>query len=221
MTPASQQRSEAPAILVFAKAPIPGQVKTRLVPHLSDDGAALLHRRLAEHAIATAVESGVGRVELWCAPDRMHPFFGDCAARFGVPLHRQAEGSLGTRMAAAARDALNRARCAVLIGCDCPALGPEHLQRAVASLAAGNDAAVVPAEDGGYVLLALASFHESLFEGIAWSTDAVLAQTTERFERLGMRFELATPLWDVDRPADYARLAREFPAFAAGCATGA
>jgi len=73
-----------PRISVFAKAPVPGQAKTRLIPALGPDGAARLHARLVTHTLTTVSAAALGPVTLWCAPDTAHPFFDGLAARFGV-----------------------------------------------------------------------------------------------------------------------------------------
>jgi glycosyltransferase A (GT-A) superfamily protein (DUF2064 family) len=111
-------------------------------------------------------------------------------------------------MAAAA----HAARGAVLlIGTDCPALTPQHLRAAAGALAGGDDAVVLPAEDGGYVLVGVRAPHPGLFEGIAWGGEQVMAQTRVRLRALGLRWSEPVTLWDVDRPDDLDRLAREAP----------
>jgi rSAM/selenodomain-associated transferase 1 len=192
---------DAPRIAVFAKAPVAGAVKTRLVPTLGADGAARLHEALALHALATATQVKPSSLELWCAPDAAHPFFAGCAARFGCRLRVQRGADLGARMA----DAFAHSAPLVLIGTDCPALTASHLVRAWQALAA-NDAALAPAEDGGYVLIALARAAPSLFLDMAWGDAGVMARTRERIAAAGMRCAELETLWDVDRPADYARL---------------
>ncbi|MEO7741923.1 MAG: TIGR04282 family arsenosugar biosynthesis glycosyltransferase [Usitatibacter sp.] len=193
---------------MFAKAPVPGSVKTRLAGLLGADGAAGLHAGLTRHALATAVAAGVGDVELWCAPDDRHEFFGRCAADFGARLRVQAGTDLGGRMAAAFDDAFARGRALVLIGSDCPALRPADLASAAASLAQ-HEVAIAPAEDGGYVLVAMARPVPAIFTGVAWGTAAVMRQTRERLAAAGVRWKELATSWDVDRPEDYARLQRE------------
>lgn len=193
------------AIAVLARAPVPGAAKTRLVPLLGTDGAADLQRRLAHRALKTAIAAALGPVALFCAPDRGHPFFAACAQRFGVALHDQADGDLGARMHAACAALLAQAGRVLLIGSDCPVLTPAHLARA-AALLDGHDAVVWPAEDGGYVLVGLRRAEATLFAGIDWSTPRVMAQTRARLRGLGRRWAEPEPLWDVDLPADYARM---------------
>lgn len=199
---------ESARIAVFVKAPVPGAVKTRLAATLGDEGAARLQARLARHALATAVEAGAGPVELWCAPDESHAFFGECAREFGVPLKRQRGGDLGARMRYAAEEAHVAGWPIVIIGADCPALTASHLRLAAHALRI-NDVVLVPAEDGGYVLVGLSKPVAGLFEGVAWGGEDVMAQTRARLAGAGAVWMELPPLWDVDRPADHARLERE------------
>ena len=193
---------------VFAKAPVPGQVKTRLAGVLGADAAAGLHAGLVRHALATAVASGLGGVELWCAPDERHDFFERCAADFGASLHAQRGADLGARMRAAFDEAFARGEALVLIGADCPALKPGDL-RAAASALGAHDVAIVPAEDGGYVLLAMARAVPQVFEGVAWGSASVIGETRSRLAAAGVAWLELPALWDVDRPEDYERLQRE------------
>lgn len=193
-------------IVVFAKPPVPGVAKTRLIPALGPDGAAALHARLVKRALHTAQRAGQGSVELCCTPDETDPLFQYCAARYGVELTVQAAGDLGARMHAAFDRTLRAGHYVTLIGTDCPALTPRHFHRAAEALARGSQAALVPAEDGGYALIALAQNEASLFSDIPWSTDGVMAATRERLRALGWRWDELETLWDVDLPADYERL---------------
>ena len=96
----------------------------------------------------------------------------------------------------------------ILIGSDCPALGPPDLRTAARALRAGADAVLSPAEDGGYALIGLRRVARRLFEGIEWGGPEVLAQTRRRLARLRWRCKELRTLWDVDRPEDVARLRR-------------
>ena len=192
---------------VFAKAPVAGEVKTRLAATLGADAAAQLHAQLVRHALATALASGVGAIELWCAPDARHPFFARCAAEFGAALRVQRGDDLGARMQAAVREALDDGCAIVIIGSDCPALEPQALGAAAAALR-DHDVAIAPAEDGGYVMLAMASM-QPIFHGIEWGTSAVMRETRARLESSGARWRELPTSWDVDRPEDHARLERE------------
>jgi rSAM/selenodomain-associated transferase 1 len=193
-------------VIVFARAPRPGQAKTRLVPLLGAQGAAALQAKLVKHALKTALAAAVGPVELCCAPDAKDPFLRSCGARYRVALAVQAAGDLGARMHAALARALAAQPRAVLIGSDCPALGARHLRQAAAALAAGEPAVLAPAEDGGYALIGLARSDPRLFDGIAWGGATVMEDTRARLRALGWRWRELETLWDVDRPEDYARL---------------
>ncbi|MGP1677455.1 MAG: TIGR04282 family arsenosugar biosynthesis glycosyltransferase [Burkholderiales bacterium] len=194
-------------IMIFAKAPTPGQVKTRLIPALGERGAAELQRQLIERTLRTAVAAELDALELWCAPGPDDAFFADCAKRYGIGLQPQGEGDLGMRMARALEFALAAGSPGLLIGCDCPALTSAYLREAAAALAGGNDAVFGPAEDGGYALIGLArSQPAQLFEDIAWGTATVMQQTRARLARGNWRWRELPLLWDVDRPEDLPRL---------------
>lgn len=198
-------------VLVFAKVPVPGRVKTRLAAVLGAAGAAELHRRLVRRALRTALDAGVGPVELWGAPDARHGFFADCAAEYGVALASQGDGDLGARMA----QAFDRAAPAVLVGTDAPAVGADDI-RAAAQALGRHDVVVTPAEDGGYALIGLRAPRPALFADIEWGASDVMRRTRARIaaERCTC-LELPTR-WDVDRPADLDRLDALAPALLEG-----
>ena len=198
--------NEPVAVAILAKAPIAGFAKTRLIPVLGARGAAVLQERLVGRAVETACAAAIGPVTLWATPDESHPVFQSIAARLGITLARQADGDLGERMLAAITAAN---RCVLLIGSDCPALTLEHLRTAADVLRDRAPAVVIPAEDGGYVLIALNRDVPRLFEGVEWGTGAVLRQTRARFAEAGVRCVELAERWDVDRPDDYARLQAE------------
>ncbi len=198
-------------VIVFAKAPVPGAAKTRLIPALGAAGAARLHEWLVERALETACAARLGPVELCCAPDRAHPFFAACAARFDVSLTDQGTGDLGERM----HRALAAGLPAVLIGADCPAMTPEYLRDGAGALAAGYDVVLGPAEDGGYVLVGANRIRPDAFARIRWGGQDVMAEQRERLRSIGWRWQELALLWDVDRPDDLERVRREVPGGAA------
>lgn len=175
------------AVLVFSRAPVPGRVKTRLVPRLGEWGAARLHVRLTAHALHTAQAARCGTVQLY-----------DTAKQRGADL--------GERMYRALAGALRRHRGAILIGADCPALRADDLARAARLLAAGSDVVLAPAEDGGYVLIGARRVSPQLFEGIEWGSSSVYAATARRLTEQGYRWRALRRLWDIDRPEDLDRL---------------
>ena len=138
-----------------------------LPAQLGAEGAAALHARLVERALATARAAAIGPVELACAPDAEHPFFRNSSKRYGATLARQGDGDLGARMLEACNRALAHAARVIVIGADCPALTPAHLLDARRALAEGCEAVLAPAEDGGYVLIGLTRCDARLIDGIA------------------------------------------------------
>lgn len=193
-------------IMVFARAPVAGITKTRLIPLLGADGAAALHARLLTHALSTARAAAPARLELWCAPDTAHPFLQSAAATHGAALRVQQGANLGDRMAHAFTDTLQGTGVTLCIGADCPVLTAQHLQDAAAALRDGNAAVFVPTEDGGYALIGLAHDRPQLFTDIDWGGPQVMAQTRTRLCELALRWCELETLWDVDRPEDVLRL---------------
>ncbi|HET9045347.1 MAG TPA: TIGR04283 family arsenosugar biosynthesis glycosyltransferase [Casimicrobiaceae bacterium] len=200
-------RPPVPRLLVFAKEPAPGRVKTRLARAVGDVEAAAIYRELAVSvltAAATACADGsVDAVELWCDPDCERPAFAEWRRRFGVLLRTQRGADLGARMRGALLESLARGQAAIVIGTDCPALDAAYLARAAAALAS-HDVVVGPAADGGYVLIGLARDLD-VFAGIAWSTADVMAATRARVKSLGSTMAELPALWDIDTLADLER----------------
>lgn len=193
--------SETGRVLVFARAPVPGASKTRLVPALGAAGAAALSERLLLRTLSVARGHAL---ELWCIPSTAHPVFAHCGREFGLELRSQRGADLGERMAAALEDALARAPWAVLIGTDCPELTAGDLRRAAQVLQEGADAVLGPAADGGYYLIGLRRPLANLFPGVPWGTDAVLAETRRRLGESGCHWEELPVRRDLDRPEDLA-----------------
>lgn len=209
-TPSATEPPGAPVtVAILAKAPVAGLAKTRLIPQLGADGAARLARWMLARSVATALAARLGPVTLWCAPDCAHPAFAAYAADTRLSLQPQPEGDLGVRMFAAAR-AANTPAGVLIIGSDCPQLDAHSLRTAAFALAE-HDASVIPAEDGGYVLIALRRAEPAVFSDLPWSTAEVMARTRARFAALGWRVAEAASHWDVDEPADVERLAALHP----------
>jgi hypothetical protein len=177
-------------IIVFARAPVPGEAKTRLIPRLDPWRAARLHVRLTLHALSTARAARCGPVELHLT--RRHSLFK------GARLQRGRD--LGERM----QRAFCRSRKAILIGTDCPMLSARDLRRAARWLRGGYDAVLAPAEDGGYALIGLRKPIPALFEGIDWGSERVYADTVKKLARY--RWRALPRVWDLDRPQDLDRL---------------
>lgn len=190
--------------MVFAREPIAGQVKTRLIPALGAEGATRLYRRLLRIALDAATGVPGVRPELWCAG--APPDGGECArlaGRDGLDWYHQPAGNLGARMAEAFRSALSGCDRAVLIGSDCPGYSTDYLAAAFAGLA-DRDVVLGPAVDGGYVLIGLSRPAPALFTGIDWGTDRCLSDTRARLVALGLDWAELPTLSDIDRPEDLA-----------------
>jgi uncharacterized protein len=192
-------------VIVFAKAPIPGQAKTRLIPALGAEQAALLHAALTERAITTAQKCGAEDVELCCTPNSEAAFFQYCAEDFDVSLTDQGDGDLGERMLRAFDSALEHIERVIIVGADCPALTAKHIQNAAKALDNG-DVVLMPAEDGGYVLIGATRTHAKMFAGINWGISSVLAEQRRNLDACGLTFIETETLWDVDRPEDLPRV---------------
>lgn len=187
-------------LAILAKAPVPGSAKTRLIPGCGAEEAARVHADLLRHTLAVACMAlPTKQIALWTALEHEHPLFRELATQYGIARHAQAEGDLGERM----RFALTPGP-AMVIGSDCPVLTPELLN-ACAEALNHHDAVCLPAEDGGYALLGLNETHSSLFTGIDWGSERVMAQTRQRLDALDWRLACPATVWDVDRPEDLRR----------------
>ena len=192
-------------IVQFAKAPELGKVKTRLQPLLGADRCLALHRRLVEHCFGTLHRAAVAPVQLAVAGSD-NSFFQQLAAETATPVTRQYGCDLGERMLNAANENLQRADGALIVGSDCPFFSADYLYRACRALAGGADCVLGPADDGGYVLIGLRRTAPSLFAGVPWGTEQVLAVTRQRLRELGWQWSELEPLADIDRPRDLQQL---------------
>ncbi len=194
-------------IMIFARAPVAGACKTRLIPALGAEGAAALHARLVEHALRIAIESGAGPVSLWCAGDIAHPFFAHCEDEFGIKLHPQQGEDLGARMLHAFEQADGSA---LLAGSDAPCITTQDWRDCAAALDT-HDAVFLPAEDGGYGLVGLRKARAEIFDGMTWSHARVMEDTRTRMRDARMTWREVRTIWDVDEEKDLARLRESFP----------
>jgi rSAM/selenodomain-associated transferase 1 len=192
------------AVAVFARTPVAGAAKTRLIPLLGAEGAAQLQAQLTRLALARARAVAPDRTTLWLAGERA-----ELRDAPGVPVHAQCGGDLGARMAQAFEALLPQHDAVLLIGTDCPAQTVDDLRDAARALHA-FDLVLQPAEDGGYVLIGFAQRvlaqtprWPTVFEGIAWGTENVLAQTRARVADAGMRVAMLNARPDLDLPRDY------------------
>ncbi len=188
-----------PVIIVFAKAPVPGRVKTRLVGSITPEQAAALHTAFVADTLENLAECG--EVELHTDIPT------DSWLEAAVPRAPQAAGDLGARMFHALRSALREGRPqAIVAGSDSPALPAGHIGLLLESNA---DVALGPTEDGGYYAIACRRVDPRMFDGVEWSGPRALAQTVEAAARCGLSVAIGEMWYDVDEPRDLDRLAGE------------
>lgn len=193
-------------ILVFAKDPVPGKVKTRLEPAIGIRGSLHLHRAMITRICNLVGASYLAPWQLWVTENISHEFFLNHCNKKDIYL--QGKGDIGCKMAdAAVRTLANSVSASLLIiGSDCPSIDESYLKTALEQLAGGIDVVLGPAEDGGYVLIGLNAANNRLFSDIDWGTDRVLVQTLTRARKLGLSSVCMDVLWDLDRPTDLDRL---------------
>ncbi|MBI1358123.1 MAG: DUF2064 domain-containing protein [Acidobacteria bacterium] len=194
------------ALAVFAKAAVPGRVKTRLLKRYSAEEAAALHRACVLDLWARLSSRYAGRVWLFCDAewDEWRRLAGN--ARFRL----QSGGDLGERMRSCF-EGLQRAgaeRMAIL-GSDSPTLPLELVAQALEALEEDRDASLAPTEDGGYCLIACRRSSPAMFEGVTWSTASTRAETEAALATAGYRVRRTALWWDVDEPEDVDRLCGE------------
>lgn len=188
-------------LLQFSRAPQPGQVKTRMQPHLSAQQACDLHCDLTRWTCRQLLGSALGDVELAVAGERRIPLFTECIEMGASRVVRQRGDDLGQRMYNAMRCALARYTRVILVGSDCPGIDTSYLHQAAEAL---HDVPLVlgPAHDGGYVLLGAREIDAQMFQGVNWGSAEVFQQTVAALSRLGVRWAQLPFKADIDRPED-------------------
>ena len=190
-------------LIVFTRYPEPGETKTRMIPVLGAEGAAVLQRQLTEHTLKQVQKlQSIRSVSLEFhytggTQQLMQQWLGE-----NFTYYPQQKGDLGQRMYAAFAQAFTAGNDRVVtIGIDCPDIDELLLDRAF-DLLTQKDLVLGPAEDGGYYLIGLSCLMVQLFQDISWGSDLVLAQTTDIAKKLGLNFDYLTTLNDIDRPED-------------------
>ena len=194
-------------LLLFAKAPIAGKVKTRLQSHCSAEQAAAIAEVLLEESIKKACEYWPGRVLLSVALDANHHFLRKMCDTYSVELTLQCDGDLGDKMFGAFEQF---GYPAAIMGCDAPHITGVDLQRAHQLLINGKSV-LGPSEDGGYYFIGLSGSHSALFENMAWGTDCILSATLQAAKSSDVEFNQLEPLNDVDEWPDLLDAAKQIP----------
>jgi rSAM/selenodomain-associated transferase 1 len=198
---------EASVVLVVGKAPVAGRVKTRLAADVGSAAAAALARAMLLDTL-DGCRREVGVVGVLCAADDDIDLVGALAGP-GAPLVVQEGEGLGEALATGARRALELGTAALLVSSDIPGVPPGELRHAVMLLERGADVVLGPGADGGYWVVGLREPHPEIFDGIPWSTDAVLEVTLARCRAEGLDVRLLETWRDVDTVHDVAVLSRE------------
>lgn len=190
-----------PVIILFARAPVAGRVKTRLQPPLSAEQATELHTCFVRDMLEMLEPFAAG-ADLQLHTDLETHEWDDA----GVGRYRQVQGDLGRKMYHALQAGLAAGSPRVMIvGSDSPTLPPSHLRKL---LDARADVALGPADDGGYYAICCRKTHPEMFAGVQWSGSRALEQTAKAAGACGLTVELGDSWFDVDHPADLERLAR-------------
>lgn len=199
-----------PTLILFAKSPVPGQVKTRLMPQLDARQAARVATLLIEHTVRLAVSNWSGPIALHTWPDTKHEVFKNLSATHGLRMVAQRQGDLGRKMYGSISELTEQGVPAAVMGCDVPHCPGDLLCEAHDLLRQGQNV-IGPTIDGGYYLIGLQKVYPEIFKGIRWGGDHVLQNTLQAARGCGVHFTLLEPLRDIDRFEDLQCIAREMP----------
>lgn len=184
-------------LYVFAKAPVPGKVKTRMQPELTDIQSAKLARLMLNQTLEKLIEFWPGDLVLAVTPKLENDAFQEIIARYQISSELQIGGDLGERMAYGLSRGIERCGCSAVIGCDVPQISEELIQNAHGILCNGENV-IGPASDGGFYFLGLNKFNEKLFDRIDWGETEVTRQLNINANQLGIRLTGIAELRDID-----------------------
>ncbi|WP_310387361.1 TIGR04282 family arsenosugar biosynthesis glycosyltransferase [Roseateles sp.] len=195
------------ALIIFAKAPVAGQAKTRLIPALGPEGAARMAERLLMHTLQQALATPIEHIELCVSPSARHPAFERARVLGEGRVHKtqQGHGDLGQRKHRGMCRVLAQHSRALLIGTDAPGLVSTALMQAEQALLS-HAAVFVPALDGGYALVGLTRPAPELFLDMRWSTPEVMQDSRARARAIGLPWLELPSVADIDEPADLVHL---------------
>ncbi|OQW97999.1 MAG: hypothetical protein BWK74_05545 [Desulfobacteraceae bacterium A6] len=186
-------------LVVFAREPVPGLVKTRLAKDVGIAAAAALYDLMLRHVVNSVISPQYDIV-FSKTPESGGACFESIAP--GAIVRDQPEGDIGEKMSGVFRAEFARGYKRIcIIGTDCPGISSSGILRAFELL--GNIELVLgPSSDGGYHLIGMSVFHQELFEGIAWGTDEVLSGTLGIARSLGIDYGCLEVRTDIDKIAD-------------------
>lgn len=192
-------------VLLYAKAPCNGKVNTRLIPDIGVDAATQLQDDLIHHRLSMLSKAALCDVRLMCSPGQQDEYFLQRKQQYDVALFDQQGEDLGVRMFNGVAAALQSYKYCIVIGTDSPALDSAMIAQVIDDLQSGSEVVLVPAEDGGYVLIAMSAAYSCLFEGVSWGSDRVMKQTVDILVANKITYKALGMCWDIDRLADYQR----------------
>lgn len=190
-------------IVLFAREPVEGKVKTRLIPVLGSKGAMELHCQLIQNQLEILSDSNISAFELWVEGNPRHPVFENNRDH---GRYRQLGADLGEKLHTMAIEVLGRSQQLVIIGSDCPWIDEAYLDDAFSTLKQGIDVVIGPASDGGYVLIGMSRVLPDIFRDINWGTEEVLTQTRQRLQQANLQWGELAELADIDRPEDLLKI---------------
>lgn len=206
-------------IIIFAREPVAGKVKTRLIPALGADGAARLYQQLLDYTLSNTISAALAPVNLCITPESRKDYFNQLmlnhsAAAGSCELTEQQGQDLGIRMYHALTLALKKYSKAILIGTDCPFLSRADLKQAILALDA-NDMVFSPARDGGYVLVGAKKLVPEIFNNIEWGSERVMEQSRKALLANGVCWQELSEQYDIDVESDLKYLSQynEFKEF--------
>jgi hypothetical protein len=193
-------------IAEFAREPILGKVKTRLLAALGEEGALALYQQMLARIGSCIGTARLAQLDLWVTSNPSHESFLSICNEMNIYVQEGDE--LGEKMAFTCDQTLvtEAAQSMLIVGTDCPVMDADYLEAALSSLQGDSDVVIGPAEDGGYVLIGMRQPQAALFADISWGSERVLAETLARAKSLHLNYHLLPTLWDVDTPADLPRL---------------
>lgn len=195
-------------LLVFAKAPIPGKVKTRLQSHCSAEQAARIALMLLENTLQKVCDYWPGPVLISTWLDQTHPALLALAKKYNVEIINQVKGDLGVKMR---ESFFEYGYPMAIIGSDVPHIKPDSLVVAHQILTSGGSV-LGPSDDGGYYLIGLSTGADEVFQGHNWGSDSVLASTLSICESVGLQLKKLEPLQDIDTWSDLQAVKNKLPA---------
>lgn len=195
-------------VMVFAKAPRAGKVKTRIGKKIGMKNAEKIYRTLLSNLLKRLTDDRQLSVQLWCWPDTKHSFFKYCARHYRVSLHTQRGSDLGAKMSNACKDSCRNYGYAIIAGSDLPEIDSKVCKRAYEALKL-MDVVLAPTFDGGYGLIAVNNPNNRLFNNMRWSEQTVLSYTLNRARRQQLKVKCLDLIGDIDTYEDFQGLKRQ------------